>query len=300
MSKFNRAAAAAGIRRAVSEQLGHLGLIEQPIRSVRMPGVVTHEGAPGTVRDRHSELFLLAITNMVGEQTFYEDAATRDNRFTTLVRQVAVADPAWMVSFLRWLRTDAQLRSASLVAAAEAVHARLSAGSADAEQAPEHSNRRMIDAVLQRPDEPGELLAYWTSRHGRAIPKPVKRGVADAVRRLYSERALLKYDTAGKGFRFADVLELVHAAPATPAQGELFAHALDRRHGRGDDTNLATVRAQALLRCRGRSAGAAGCGCSPGRGHDVGGRAVARRVHGGPSGAVDRPDPVDGLHGVAA
>lgn len=25
------------------------------------------------------------------------------------------------------------------------------------------------------------MLAYWTSRYGRAVPKPVKRGVADAV-----------------------------------------------------------------------------------------------------------------------
>jgi hypothetical protein len=236
MSKFNRASATATVRRIVG-----------PIRSTPAPGAVTFEGAPAFVRDLRSELFLLAITNMVGEQAFYEDAATRDDRFIRLVGQLAVADPAWMMSFLRWLRGDANLRSAALVAAAEAVHARLAAGG---DGAPEHSNRRMIDAVLQRPDEPGELLAYWTSRHGRSVPKPVKRGVADAVRRLYTERALLKHDTATKGFRFADVLELTHPAPATPAQGDLFVHALDRRHGRGDDvpTTLSTVRAQAVLR----------------------------------------------------
>ncbi|NEE53880.1 TROVE domain-containing protein, partial [Streptomyces sp. SID8455] len=66
----------------------------------------------------------------------------------------------------------------------------------------------------------------------RALPKPLKRGIADAVRRLYTGRSLLKYDTASKGFRFGDVLNLVHAAPdpAKPWQGELFRYALDRRH----------------------------------------------------------------------
>ncbi|BFO20485.1 hypothetical protein SHKM778_68730 [Streptomyces sp. KM77-8] len=92
--------------------------------------------------------------------------------------------------------------------------------------------RQVVDSVLRRPDEPGELLAYWTARYGRAIPKPVKRGVADAVRRLYGGRALLKYDTASKGYRFGDILNLVHAAPDPdkPWQGELFRYALDRRH----------------------------------------------------------------------
>ena len=91
--------------------------------------------------------------------------------------------------------------------------------------------------MLLRADEPGEMLGYWTSWYGRRLPKPVKRGVADAVQRLYTERSLLKYDTDSRGLRFADVLELVHAAPdaAKPWQGELFKHAIDRRHGRGEE-----------------------------------------------------------------
>ncbi|HET9379506.1 MAG TPA: TROVE domain-containing protein, partial [Streptomyces sp.] len=55
---------------------------------------------------------------------------------------------------------------------------------------------------------------------------------ADAVRRLYHARSLLKYDTASRGYRFGDVLNLVHASPdpEKPWQGELFRYALDRRH----------------------------------------------------------------------
>ncbi|WP_406009654.1 TROVE domain-containing protein [Streptomyces sp. NBC_00637] len=187
----------------------------------------THQGGRGSERDARSELFLLAVANFVSQQTFYETGAARDDRFTKLVRELAVDDPSWTAGLLGWLRGEGNLRTAAVVGAAEYVHARLAAGATEGP-----SNRQVVDSVLRRPDEPGELLAYWTATHGRNIPKPVKRGIADAVRRLYDGRSLLKYDTASKGYRFGDVLNLVHAAPDPdkPWQGELFRYALDRRH----------------------------------------------------------------------
>lgn len=216
----------------------HPPVARGPMRTAATPTVTTHQGGAAYTKYAKTELFQLAVTNMVGEGTFYESAAVRDGRFAKLVRAVAVADPAWVLGFAGWLRGEANMRSASLVLAAEAVKARLDdRGSRfDDQMLPvqraEGVNRQLIASVLQRADEPGEMLAYWTSRYGRKLPKPVKRGVADAVQRLYTEYSLLKYDTASHGFRFADVLDLTHPAPAAPWQGDLFRYALDRRHGR--------------------------------------------------------------------
>ncbi|MFJ3668637.1 TROVE domain-containing protein [Streptomyces sp. NPDC090106] len=187
----------------------------------------TYEGGRGSERDARSELFLLAIADFVSQQTYYEPGDTRDDRYAGLVRELAVTDPVWTAGLLGWLRGEGNLRTAALVGAAEYVKARLDAGATDGP-----ANRQVVASVLQRPDEPGEMLGYWTATYGRNVPKPVKRGVADAVRRLYSGRSLLKYDTASKGYRFGDILNLVHAAPdpAKAGQGELFQYALDRRH----------------------------------------------------------------------
>ncbi|WP_030271445.1 TROVE domain-containing protein [Streptomyces sp. NRRL B-24484] len=195
-----------------------------PVTTTGQPAL-NHAGGVGHLRDEKSELFLLAVANLVGQDTFYERGGARDDRYTALVRFLAVSDPEWTLGLLRWLRHGAAMRTASLVGAAEFTRARIDAG------VPGFS-RQAVDAVLQRPDEPGELLAYWTSRYGRALPKPLKRGVADATRRLYNGRALLKYDTVSKGFRFGDVLELTHPSPHPdkPWQGPLFRYALDRRH----------------------------------------------------------------------
>ncbi|MFD6312729.1 TROVE domain-containing protein [Streptomyces nigra] len=201
----------------------------QPTSRVTSTGRVlrSFEGGRGRERDARSELFLLAVANFVSQKTFYESGADRDDRFAVLVRELAVSDSEWTAGLLGWLRTEGNLRTAALVGAAEYVKARLDAGACDGP-----ANRRVVDSVLRRPDEPGELLAYWTATYGRNVPKPVKRGIADAVRRLYSGKSLLKYDTASKGYRFGDILNLTHAAPdpAKPWQGELFRYALDRRH----------------------------------------------------------------------
>ncbi|NUP23624.1 MAG: TROVE domain-containing protein [Streptomyces sp.] len=191
------------------------------------PDLRTYEGGPAFVREPREELFLLAVGNFVSQRTFYESGPERDDRYTRLVGELAVQDPVWTSGLLRWLRGEGNMRTASLVGAAAYVRARLQAGACGGP-----SNRSVIDSVLQRADEPGELLAHWISAYGRNVPQPVKRGIADGVRRLYTSRSLLKYDTASKNFRFGDVLKLVHASPDPdkPWQGALFRYALDRRH----------------------------------------------------------------------
>lgn len=222
-----------------------------PIVGEVAPSTVTHEGGAGYARSAKSELFLLAVANMVGTDTFYETGGKRDDRYTRLVRKLAIEDPEWCVNFLRWLRGPGNMRTAALVGAAEFTAERI------LQQAHGHS-RQAVNAVLQRADEPGELIAYWEQKYGRLrddgnydvqLPLPVKRGIADAVKRLYSERSLLKYDTA-VAKRFGDVLELVHASPAAdqPWQGDLFKHAIDRRHGREQiPSRLRTLRERAAL-----------------------------------------------------
>lgn len=219
----------------------------------------TAEGGAGYLWDTKSELFLLSVSNFVSQDAFYEKGGDRDDRFTRLVRKLAVEDPEWTVGLLGWLRGEGNMRTAAIVGAAEFVRARLDATAAgdlapDALAANANGggwNRQVIACVLQRPDEPGEMLGYWTSKYGRKLPKPVKRGIADAVQRLYNERSLLKYDTDSKGYRFGDVLELVHAAPGADKvwQGDLFRHAIDRRHGRDDEIaeSLTTLRRRAEI-----------------------------------------------------
>jgi len=110
------------------------------------------------------------------------------------------------------------MRSAAVVLAAEYV----AAGGAH--------GRSVIARALQRADEPAELLGYWLNACGRKIPMSVKRGIGDAARRLYTERAALRYDGLARQIRMADVIELTHPSPRDDRQSALFKYLLDRRH----------------------------------------------------------------------
>jgi hypothetical protein len=107
--------------------------------------------------------------------------------------------------------------------------------------------RAVVSSACSRADEPAELLAYWYSRHGRRVPKAVKRGLADAASRLYTERNAIRWDASGHDWRMADVLELCHVRPDSPTQSALFRWLLDERHHQGtavvDDRLLPVLRA---------------------------------------------------------
>jgi hypothetical protein len=96
--------------------------------------------------------------------------------------------------------------------------------------------RSVVARSLQRPDGPAEIFGYWLANHGRNLAMPLERGVADAVRRLYTGRAVMRHDGLSRQLRMpdpascgcpippaadgrsrqlrmADVIELAHAAP---------------------------------------------------------------------------------------
>ena len=194
----------------------------------RKPDALTENQGAGYSREPKSELFLLAVTNMVSEDTFYERGKNRDARFAKLVRQVALEDPDWIARFVPYLRDTMNMRSASIVMAAELVHAKLT----QPVPASKITNRIVIDSAIKRADEPAEMLGYWFSEWGKNLPKPVKRGVADAVERLYSERNVIKWDGGDHPIQFADVIDLVHPDHKAAWQAALYKYILDARHKR--------------------------------------------------------------------
>jgi hypothetical protein len=197
---------------------------------------VTHNGGKGYKRTQKKELFFRATTSFAGENRHYETGTQHDTRSIELIHNIAVADWRWVTEFLPWLRQSANIRTMSIMLAAEAVHARLAAkqyGNVKGSL----SNRQLIDVVQQRPDESEEMIAYWLNTYGRAIPQPVKRGIADAVKRMLNQRQALRYDKDGDVVRLGDVIELVHPKAKSDDQGKLFEYLITDRHNReGYDT----------------------------------------------------------------
>jgi hypothetical protein len=249
MTKFNRA----GTRTATTS----------PVTSARKRDLTTHEGAPGYKRDARSELFMLGAGRFFGEKSFYETAHDGADRFRALVADVTVSDPAWVARFLKWLRSEANIRTAAIVGAVEYARTLQQLARDGSGELPLHESRTaraVVRSVLQRADEPGEMIAYYRSRYGRSIPIAVKRGISDAIvghgtdrKALYSEYTVLKYDTDSHGYRFGDVIDTVcpttwHPSVRGTALGDLFEYVIDRRHGRADEDGFAMLTANRRIR----------------------------------------------------
>lgn len=240
----------------------------------RQPSGVNFNGGAGYGRDAQTELFLLGVSNF-REDTFNETTMQRDDRYARLVHEVGLADPVWIGGFLPWLRDKMHMRVSPLIGAAEFVRARQVAGIHDDSHAQclRGVGRRTVDLVQQRPDEPGEIMAYWLENYGRKMPFAFKKGTADAVTRLYSGKSLLRYDSDRRAVRFGDVIDLVHPRPRANLdrlgdrddlgaaeliqiaeddrryRSDLFHAALDRRHRRANPYlgDVKTLRSRAAL-----------------------------------------------------
>lgn len=198
----------------------------------QIPDNKTYEGADAHSRDAKSDLFILITNLFLGEDTFYEKGEERTARLVQLVQYVASegADHEWLYQCLKWARTKGNIRTASVVAGVEAARA-LAVPDQLVVPGEKGWGRKILDAVLVRPDEPQEALAYWLSRYGRKIPAPVRRAIADAAVRMYTEQNVIKYGTGGRMVSMADVIELCHPEPKSPEQSDLFKYLLDRRRG---------------------------------------------------------------------
>lgn len=181
---------------------------------------VNHEGSRAYAYDDKTALFLMATSSYIVEDKFYEDANEGLARFVALVHRVTRDDPEWVQAFIPWLRDKANIRTASMVAAAEYARAGgpLAAG--------------VVDRACLRADEPGEMIGYLYGTYGRRLPQGVRKGLSRAVQRLYNQYSALKYDTPRHGVRFGDVIELTHPSPKSEADSVLYHHLLGRRRGK--------------------------------------------------------------------
>jgi hypothetical protein len=217
----------AGVRTAKPSALSPVTTVAKDLK--------TFEGAAAYSRDAKSDLFLLGTTSFFGEDTFYEKANVRNDRFIGLVHRVAKEDPDWLLAFLPWLRGTANIRTASVVAAVEAAKVLAQADQPGTEVG---AARRIIRETLHRPDEAAEALAYYLTTYGKKIPNPIRRGIADVATRTYTERSFIKWDSDRAAVRMADVIELTHPKPGRTLssrvrnsnQSLLFKYIVDSRH----------------------------------------------------------------------
>lgn len=199
---------------------------------------------PGYAFEDKTALFLLATNSFFGQDKFYEKAKASDDRFVHLVQKITKADPVWMLNFITWLRGSGNMRANAVVASVEACLV-----TKGFRPAPDQTgiSRRLAQAGIGRADEVGEALAYYTSKYGRKNPpKPLKRGLADALVKHLNEYTAAKYNGQGKAWSLGNLIQWVHPAPGDLVQDALFKYLVAKDY----DANVEIPASLSKLRLR--------------------------------------------------
>ncbi|MBS0241747.1 MAG: TROVE domain-containing protein [Proteobacteria bacterium] len=164
----------------------------------------TFEGAPAAVLTLEQQLRRSVLSCMLWESEFYEQGETIAARIKTLAAEI---EPEVVARLAIEARIEMKLRHAPLLLLT--VLAKTGAGR-------EKLVASTVAEVLQRADEPAELLALYWQDGKKPLPAQFKKGLSRALAK-FDAYELGKYDRPG-AVRLRDVLFLVHAKPSGEAQ----------------------------------------------------------------------------------
>ena len=143
------------------------------------------------------ELVSILLTSFANEQ-FYRSAK---DSFERLKELIAKCNPKFVAQAAVYARTQFGMRSISHVAASEV--AKHLTG--------EEWAKDFYSAIVHRPDDMMEILAYHQAKNGK-IPNSMKKGFANAFGK-FDAYALSKYRGEGKEWPLVDIVNLVHPVP---------------------------------------------------------------------------------------
>jgi hypothetical protein len=174
--------------------------------------IVTHEGAPAIGNlSPEKQLRRSVLSCLLWEKEFYEDGASIADR---IVETAAKVKPEVLAALAIEARDVFNLRHIPLLLL-DVLSKTSPALTAET-----------VARVLQRADEPGELLSiYW--RNGRKmIPAQMRKGIAKAFPK-FDAYQLAKYDRDG-AVKLRDVLRMVRPKPANDDQAALWKRVKER------------------------------------------------------------------------
>lgn len=153
-------------------------------------------GAPAFKESSKLELMSILLTSFAKDQ-YYRKA---DNTFAELATLIAgQQDKLFVARAILYSRKVFGMRSITHVASAEL--------SKNVKSVP--WLRKFFSAVVHRPDDAIEIIAYYLGKYGKPIPNAMKRGLGSAIA-SFDEYQLAKYKAEGKEICLVDVVNLCH------------------------------------------------------------------------------------------
>lgn len=164
----------------------------------RTPNTTNLAGGEAWAQDPKMELASLVTTNMVKDQ-YYRSADAGLDRMRELVGAV---DPVFAAKAAVYARNEDGIRSITHAVAGELAHSVKG----------EPWTKDFLNAVVRRPDDATEILAYYISNYGKPVPNSLKKGLGRSLGK-FDAYQLGKYRGAGNDISLVDLVNICHPVP---------------------------------------------------------------------------------------
>ena len=145
------------------------------------------------------EFVSILLTSFVADQ-YYQKASESLKIVQSLIDQIP--DKLFAAKAAVYARNEFGMRSISHVVAAEIAKRVKSV----------EWTKRFFNAVVRRPDDMMEIVAYYLTNYGKPVPNSLKKGLALAFDK-FDTYQLAKYRGESKNVSLVDVVNLVHPKP---------------------------------------------------------------------------------------
>src|SRR5688572_23871797 len=164
----------------------------------RTPDTTNLAGGQAYSQDAKVELASMLVTSMVTDQ-YYRSANDGLARLAELLDRV---DPLFAAKAAVYARNKDGLRSITHATTAE-LTARVKG---------EDWFVPFVNAVVRRPDDATEILAYYMSKFGKPVPTRLKKGLGRSLGKFDAYQAA-KYRGDGSALSLVDLVNIVHPKP---------------------------------------------------------------------------------------
>jgi hypothetical protein len=172
----------------------------------------TNEAGGEAFEPRSSELALYQVViNNFLEDKYYEDDEDSFENVRERFADAAQDNPEFVLKLAKYARQEMYLRQVPQLLLV------LAANNENTKQ----YVRDYSQSIMDRADEPLEVLAMQVQLYGKSIPNPLQKGIEDALHN-YDEYQFAKYDRNNREFRYRDLMNLVHPTPRDDERDEIF------------------------------------------------------------------------------
>lgn len=178
---------------------------------------VSANGNVQAVKSAEQELYEHLVSFLVGKDGFYSSSDEKQARMEHLISELtAQGKHDFIANSLVFARTKMDIRNAPILGLVSFVDSLRKVGKSYPKL------RNLTNDVIRRADQITDTMALSLGKLGNKnkFPMAVKRGLGDAFNK-FNEYAFAKYNRAGQ-VTFKDALRILHPAPKSEKQGEIF------------------------------------------------------------------------------